>query len=428
MAAPTLDQLTAVTAVDGRYGSKTEDLRNVFSEYGLIQRRVKVEVEWLLALADAGLVVNPKMSMPLQLPDSLKTSLKSVYLNFSVEDAKAIKNLEATTNHDVKAVEYWLKTKVDEHCAALTQQLGFNPLTEYVHFGCTSEDINNLAYGLMLKDGKNLLVVKMQQIIDKLLVLVQDHHDKAMLSLTHGQPATPTTFGKEMRMFAYRLTKALNYIKRVPILGKINGATGNFNAHYVAFPKADWPAIAQTCVANLDLEYQPLSTQIECHDWCSELADHFVRFNTVMIDFSRDMWSYVMRNLLKLKVIEGEVGSSAMPHKVNPIDFENCEGNLGVANALLTHLSQKLPISRMQRDLTDSTVQRTWGTAFGHCTIAYAAAIRAIGRIDLNEQALAFELDNNWAVLAEPIQTVMRKAGIDKPYERLKELTRGTEV
>jgi len=412
-----LSSLTAISPVDGRYGSKTADLRPIFSEYGLIRHRVLVEVRWLQMLSEHDDILEvPKLS-----PSAHKL-LDGIVDSFSEEDARRVKNIERTTNHDVKAVEYFLKERI-----AGNQEL--EKVSEFIHFACTSEDINNLAYGLMLREGRNqALLPLMDQIIEAIETLAHDYADQPMLSRTHGQPASPTTVGKEMANVAFRLKRQREQVKMVPLLGKINGAVGNYNAHLSAYPETDWAATAQRFVTSLGLDWNPYTIQIEPHDYIAELFDAIARFNTILIDFDRDVWGYISLGYFRQRTVAGEVGSSTMPHKVNPIDFENSEGNLGLANAIFDHLAAKLPISRWQRDLTDSTVLRNLGVGVAHSVIAYEASLKGIGKLEVNPAALAADLDNNWEVLAEPIQTVMRRYGIEQPYEKLKELTRGQRV
>jgi len=411
-----LTTLSAVSPVDGRYGSKTEAFRPIFSEYGLIHNRVIVEIRWLQSLAaHAQITEVPEFS------EHANNVLNSIADNFSEEDAQRVKNIERTTNHDVKAVEYFLKEKIagnDELEAA----------SEFIHFACTSEDINNLSHGLMLNAGRSVLLEQLDTVIDAIRALAHEYAEHSMLSRTHGQPASPTTMGKEMANVVYRLQKQRNQIANVEILGKINGAVGNYNAHLSAYPDIDWAKHAGSFVTSLELHWNPYTIQIEPHDYIAELFDAIARYNNILIDFCRDVWSYISIGYFKQKTVAGEVGSSTMPHKVNPIDFENAEGNLGIANALFDHLAMKLPVSRWQRDLTDSTVLRNMGVGFAYTSIALQSALRGIGKLDINVQRLAEDLDSNWEVLAEPIQTVMRRYGIEKPYEKLKELTRGHRV
>jgi adenylosuccinate lyase len=412
-----LSSLTAISPIDGRYGNKTQALRPYFSEYGLIYHRVLVEVRWLQALANHDAIPEvPTFS------EEANQLLDSLITEFDETDAARIKEIERTTNHDVKAVEYFLKEKVVENNE-------INQVNEFIHFACTSEDINNLAYGLMLRGGRDdVLLPQLKQINDTIAALAHQYADAPLLSRTHGQPASPTTVGKEVANVAQRLNRQITQIKSVQIFGKINGAVGNYNAHYCAYPEVDWPTFAQQFVESLGLEWNEYTTQIEPHDYIAELFDANCRYNTILIDFCRDIWSYIALGHFKQKVIAGEVGSSTMPHKVNPIDFENAEGNLGIANAIMTHLAQKLPISRLQRDLTDSTVLRALGVGIGHGMIAYQSALKGINKLELNQESIAAELDNNWEVLGEAVQTVMRRHGIEKPYEKLIELTRGRRI
>ena len=412
-----LSALTAVSPVDGRYGSKTAALREVFSEYGLIKRRVLVEVRWLQCLANhPGIPEVPALS-----PSAVEL-LDGIVDNFAEVDARRIKDIEATTNHDVKAVEYFIKERF-----AGNEEL--EAIAEFVHFACTSEDINNLSHGLMLRDGvEGVLLPEMERIVAALASLASASAAVPMLSRTHGQTASPSTMGKEVANVVARLRRQLALIGQVEYLGKINGAVGNYNAHLSAYPDVDWQANAEAFVTSLGLTWNPYTTQIEPHDYMAELFDAIARFNTVLIDFDRDVWGYISLGYFKQKTVAGEVGSSTMPHKVNPIDFENSEGNLGLANAIFGHLAAKLPISRWQRDLTDSTVLRYMGVGAGYSLIAYQASLKGIGKLQLNEERLAEDLDASWEVLAEPIQTVMRRYGIEKPYEKLKELTRGQDM
>lgn len=412
-----LSELTAISPVDGRYGSKTTDYKSIFSEYGLIRHRVLVEVRWLKALADEpGIAEVPVLS------DAAAKVLNSIETEFSTDDAQRIKDIERTTNHDVKAVEYFLKEKIAGNAE-------LEAVTEFIHFACTSEDINNLSHALMLSAGRDTVLLKqMDEVIDKMKSIALQLAEQPMLSKTHGQPASPSTMGKELANVVYRLQKQRNQVAAVEILGKANGAVGNYNAHLSAYPEVDWEGFAKNFIESLGIHYNPYTIQIEPHDYMAELFDAISRFNTILIDISRDIWGYISVGYFKQKTVAGEIGSSTMPHKVNPIDFENAEGNLGIANALFGHLSMKLPISRWQRDLTDSTVLRNLGVGFAHSSIAYSSAMRGLNKLEINPTALHAELDNNWEVLAEPIQTVMRKYGIEKPYEKLKELTRGKKV
>ncbi|MDG5500511.1 adenylosuccinate lyase [Marinobacter sp. BGYM27] len=409
-----LTALTAISPVDGRYGEKVRVFREIFSEYGLIRNRVKVEVRWLQQLA-----AHPEIAEVPALSDQANAVLDQLVDQFSLADAERIKTIERTTNHDVKAVEYFIKEKIAD-----TPEL--QAVTEFVHFACTSEDINNLSHGLMLSEGLELgMLPAMNRIIARITELAHAHAAQPMLSRTHGQTASPSTVGKEFANVVHRLRRQVEQIKRVEILGKINGAVGNYNAHMSAYPAIDWAANAEAFVTSLGLSWNPYTTQIEPHDYIAELYDAVSRFNTILIDLDRDVWGYISLGYFKQKTVEGEVGSSTMPHKVNPIDFENSEGNLGIANAILGHLSAKLPVSRWQRDLTDSTVLRNLGVGFAHSLIAYESTLKGLGKLELNSSRLDADLDQAWEVLAEPIQTVMRRYNIEKPYEKLKELTRG---
>ena len=412
-----LSTLTAISPVDGRYGGKTAALRAIFSEYGLIRYRVLVEVRWLQALAaDREIAEVPVLS------EQARQILNSIADNFSEADARRVKEIESTTNHDVKAVEYFLKEKISG-----TPEL--TAISEFIHFACTSEDINNLCHAMMLRDGRDqVLLPELEKTITAISAMAHEHAALPMLSRTHGQPASPTTVGKEMANVAARLRRQQQQMLRVPLLGKVNGAVGNYNAHLCAYPDKDWPAFAQHFVESLGLQWNPYTTQIEPHDYIAELFDATARCNTILIDFCRDVWGYISLGYFKQKTKAGEVGSSTMPHKVNPIDFENGEGNLGIANAIFGHLAAKLPISRWQRDLSDSTVLRNLGVGIGHTLIALQSILRGIGKLEVNAQKLADDLIDNQEVLAEPIQTVMRRYGIDKPYEKLKELTRGQRI
>ncbi|MFO6422016.1 adenylosuccinate lyase [Motilimonas sp. KMU-193] len=412
-----LSALTAVSPVDGRYGSKTALLRSIFSEFGLIKYRVQVEVRWLQKLAATqGIEEVPAFS------EQANALLDSIVANFSEQDALRVKTIEATTNHDVKAVEYFLKEKV-------AQNAELEAVSEFIHFACTSEDINNTSHGLMLTEAREQVVLPYcDKIVQAIRGLAQTYRDTPMLSRTHGQPASPTTLGKEMANVVARLERQVKQIKAVEFLGKTNGAVGNYNAHLSAYPEVNWEQFAQEFVTGLGLTFNPYTTQIEPHDYIAEFFDAIARFNTILLDFDRDIWGYICLGHFKQKTIAGEIGSSTMPHKVNPIDFENSEGNLGLANAIFDHLAAKLPVSRWQRDLTDSTVLRNLGVAIGYSVIAYEASLKGISKLEANEKNLADDLNNNWEVLAEPIQTVMRRYGIEKPYEKLKELTRGKRV
>lgn len=408
-----MNALTALSPLDGRYASKCDALRPFLSEFGLIHARVTVEVRWLQALAN-----HPEITEVPAFSGETNAALDAIVSDFSEDGANRIKEIERTTNHDVKAVEYFLKEKI-----AGIEEL--KNAGEFIHFACTSEDINNLSHALMLKSGRDVLVASMQQIIDSIVALSEKHADQPMLSRTHGQTASPTTLGKEMANVAYRLARQIKQFKNVELLGKINGAVGNYNAHYSAYPDINWPAHSQAFVESLGLDFNPYTTQIEPHDYMAELFDALRRFNTILIDFNRDVWGYISLGFFKQKLKEGEVGSSTMPHKVNPIDFENSEGNLGIANAVLAHLGEKLPISRWQRDLTDSTVLRNMGVGFAQSLIAFEACSKGIGKLELNAARINEDLDNAQEVLAEPIQTVMRRYNVEKPYEKLKALTRG---
>ena len=409
-----LSSLTAVSPIDGRYGSKTEQLRTVFSEFGLIRYRVMVEVRWLQHLAN-----HTGVTEVAPFSDEANAILNQLVDNFTVEQALRVKEIESTTNHDVKAVEYLLKETIADNAE-------LNAVSEFIHFACTSEDINNLSHALMLKEGRDQIVIPtLQAIADKLAAMGRDFADAPMLSRTHGQTASPTTVGKEMANVAYRLQRQIEQISAVPLLGKINGAVGNYNAHISAYGDIDWQENAQEFIGQLGLTYNPYTTQIEPHDYMAELFDGLARANTVLIDYARDIWGYISVGYFKQKTIAGEVGSSTMPHKVNPIDFENAEGNMGLANALFGHLATKLPVSRWQRDLTDSTVLRNMGVGLGYSLIAYASLNKGMGKLQLNSEKLNADLDASWEVLAEPIQTVMRRYGIEEPYEKLKALTRG---
>ena len=412
-----LTSLTAVSPVDGRYGNKSESLRPIFSEYGLIRHRVLVEIRWLQALAaHDGIPEVPPLS------GHASNVLDGIFTNFSEEDARRVKNIERTTNHDVKAVEYFLKEKIAGNAE-------LEAVSEFIHFACTSEDINNLAYALMLREARGqVLLPLMDSVIGAVAALAHNNADLPLLARTHGQPATPTTVGKEMANVAYRLRRQRELLVQIPMLGKINGAVGNYNAHLIAYPDVDWQAFAEKFITDLGLDWNPYTTQIEPHDYIAEMFDAIARYNTVLIDFARDVWGYISLGYFKQKTVAGEVGSSTMPHKVNPIDFENAEGNLGIANALFDHLAAKLPISRWQRDLSDSTVLRNLGVGVAHTVIALESLLRGIGKLEANPQRTAEDLDATWEVLAEAVQTVMRRYGIDKPYEKLKELTRGKGI
>ncbi|MYM58227.1 adenylosuccinate lyase [Vibrio sp. OCN044] len=413
-----LSALTAVSPVDGRYGSKTTALREIFSEYGLLKYRTIVEIRWLQKLAATAEIVEvPAFSA------EANQFLNELADNFSEQDARRIKEIERTTNHDVKAVEYFLKEKV----ADIPE---LHAVNEFLHFACTSEDINNTSHALMLKEARETVILpEIRNIIDAIKALAVEYRDIPLLSRTHGQPASPSTMGKEMANVAYRMERQYKQIASVEILAKINGAVGNYNAHLSAYPELNWHQFSEDFITeSLGVNWNPYTTQIEPHDYIAELFDAIARFNTILIDFDRDIWGYIALGHFKQKTIAGEIGSSTMPHKVNPIDFENSEGNLGLANAVFAHLAQKLPISRWQRDLTDSTVLRNLGVGVGYAIIAYTSTLKGISKLEVNRDALLAELDQNWEVLAEPVQTVMRRYGIEKPYEKLKELTRGKRV
>ncbi|MDX9765792.1 MAG: adenylosuccinate lyase [Ectothiorhodospiraceae bacterium] len=412
-----LSTLTALSPVDGRYGDKTEDLRPIFSEYGLIRHRVLVEVEWLKTLAG-----HPGIGEVAPLSPHARQVLDGLVSGFSEDDARRVKNIERSTNHDVKAVEYFLKERIAGNAE-------LEAVSEFFHFACTSEDINNLAYALMLREGRQqALLPAMDEIVDALRALAHEHAELPMLSRTHGQPASPTTLGKEIANVVHRLKRQKELVAAVPAFGKINGAVGNYNAHLAAYPEIDWETLARDFVTGLGLEWNPYTTQIEPHDWLAELFDATRRFNTVLTDFCRDVWGYISLGYFRQRVVAGEVGSSTMPHKVNPIDFENAEGNLGLANALFEHLAQKLPVSRWQRDLTDSTVLRNIGLGLAYSIIAYRSALKGIGKLQADPDRLHADLDANWEVLGEAVQTVMRRHGVEQPYEKLKALTRGQRV
>jgi len=409
--------LYALSPLDGRYQQKVAELRSYFSEYGLIRYRVRIEIGWFKALGRSILLKEANFSA-----ESL-TALDKLLENFSLGDAQAIKAIEAQTNHDVKAIEYWLKQQ-------FANQPGLAAFSEYIHFACTSEDINNLCHGLMLIDSRDqVMLPALDQIIDQLALLARELADTPMLARTHGQPATPTTMGKEIANFVHRLRQGRERLGRVDISGKINGAVGNYNAHMVTYPEVDWESFARDFVENLGLGFNPYTTQIEPHDTLAELFYAYARINTILLGLNRDIWGYISLGYFRQKTRAGEVGSSTMPHKVNPIDFENAEGNIGIANALLHHLAEKLPVSRWQRDLTDSTVLRNMGVALGHTLLAYDSCLKGLRKLEINPVRLSADLQDAWEVLAEPIQTIMRRYGIANPYEKLKELTRGkTEI
>lgn len=411
-----LDQLTAISPLDGRYASKADSLRPIFSEYGLIYYRLVIEVRWLIHLSEQKSIK--------EVPELSKDNaqwLEALITNFDENEAAAIKNIESRTNHDVKAIEYYLRDKLTEH--------GLTELLPFIHFACTSEDINNLSYGLMLKQARHdVILPSMQALIDAINHKAAEYAGMAMLSRTHGQPASPSTLGKELKNVAVRLQQQCDQLKTIPIAGKLNGAVGNFNAHVVAYPDVDWRQVSQTFIDSLGLHYNAYTTQIEPHDLLAELLQCLVRFNNVLIDFNRDIWSYIGIGYFHLQKADNEVGSSTMPHKVNPIDFENSEGNLGIANALATHLANKLPISRWQRDLSDSTALRNVGAVFGHALLAYQASLKGFNKLSANQAQLDADLNQHWEVLAEAIQTVMRRYGISDAYEQLKALTRGETI
>jgi len=410
------EALNAVSPLDGRYAKHIDPLRPIFSEYGLIKKRVHIEIEWLVALS-----LDPELKEIPRFNQTTQKKLKTAAHKFSLKDAQAVKTIEQTTNHDVKAIEYWLKKTFKNDKSVMK-------VSEFIHFACTSEDINNLAYALMLKEGiENVILPKIEAIKNDLKGFAKQYADVALLARTHGQNASPTTLGKEFANVAYRLERQIKSLKTQPILGKINGAVGNFNAHLIAYPKKDWNKFSRKFIKALGLSYNEYTTQIEPHDFAAEIFNNLSLINTILIDLNRDIWSYISIGYFKQRMKKNEVGSSTMPHKVNPIDFENSEGNLGLANAILRHLSEKLPISRWQRDLTDSTVLRNIGVAFGYSLIAYQSLGRGLGKLQVNQVRINEDLDNAWEVLAEPIQTIMRKRGIVNPYEKLKELTRGNQ-
>ena len=412
-----LSHLSALSPLDGRYASKTNALRPILSEAGFMHHRVKVEVAWLIALSEAGFAELPPFSK------SALALLEGLASNFTEDDAARIKSIEAVTNHDVKAVEYWLKEKVNDVPELVKA-------SEFIHFACTSEDINNTSHGMMLKTARDeILLPQLASVIAKLTELAHQHAELPMMSRTHGQPASPTTLGKEMANVVARLKRASERIAGVQILGKMNGAVGNYNAHLSAYPDIDWAAFSRTVIEDkLGLTFNPHTIQIEPHDYIAELFDAIARTNTILLDLNRDIWGYISIGYFKQRTKAGEIGSSTMPHKVNPIDFENSEGNLGMANAVLKHMSEKLPLSRWQRDLTDSTVLRNIGVGFGYSVLAYDSCLRGLNKLEVNPERLAADLNESWEVLAEPIQTVMRRYGIENPYEQLKELTRGKGI
>ena len=411
-----LNELSAISPIDGRYRSKTSQLDTIFSEFGLIKYRTIIEVEWLKAMSqNSDIIEVPKFS------ESAVSHLNDLIKDFSVENAQRVKEIEKTTNHDVKAVEYFLKEAVGSNSE-------LNAVSEFLHFACTSEDINNLSHALMLQDGRSILLVEMQSVINAILKIAKDNANVSMLSRTHGQTASPTTLGKEMANVVDRLRRQKEIFERVDIRAKFNGAVGNFNAHFSAYPNLDWESFSKSFIESIGVTYSPFTTQIEPHDYIAEYFHAISRFNTILIDFSRDIWSYISNAYFKQKTVAGEVGSSTMPHKVNPIDFENAEGNLGLSIAIGSHLAEKLPISRWQRDLSDSTVLRNLGLSCAYSLIAYSSLQRGINKLEVNNEKIRQDLDNAWEVLAEPIQTVMRRYGIENPYEKLKALTRGQEI
>ncbi len=410
-----LTETTAVSPLDGRYARTAVELREVFSEYAFMRERVRVEVEWLLALATLGLRELPP------LPAAAVAAARKLVHDFSLADCAHIKAIESRINHDVKAVEYWIKELASD-------QPELRRAAEFIHFAGTSEDINNCAHALMVREGRAALVRRLRALHGRLRDLAHQHAAQPMLGRTHGQPATPTTVGKEFANFAVRLATCIGVIESIPLKAKLNGAVGNFNAHRVACPEIDWEPVAAGVVESLGLVWSSHTTQIEPHDWMAALFDALARGNSVLLALDRDLWGYIALGYFRQKAVAEEIGSSTMPHKVNPIDFENSEGNLGLANAALRHLAEKLPVSRWQRDLSDSTVLRNLGVAFGHCLLAYESCLRGLGRIEVDAEALAADLDGSWEVLAEAVQTVMRRYGVEQPYEKLKELTRGREV
>ena len=412
----TFNNLTSISPIDGRYSDKTSPLKAIFSEFGLIKYRLLVEVRWLEAMSN-----NPHISEVPKFSPQSNAALLAIADNFSLEDAKSIKEIERTTNHDVKAVEYFLKEKV----SSIPE---LQKVSEFIHFACTSEDINNLSHALMLENGRLVLLEEMNVTLSLITKLAKDNAAVAMLSRTHGQTASPTTLGKEMANFSYRLSRQIDQLSAVQIMGKFNGAVGNFNAHVSAYPEIDWQNVSKDFIEKLGINFAPYSSQIESHDYIAEYFHALNRFNTILIDFCRDIWGYISLGYFTQKTIEGEIGSSTMPHKVNPIDFENAEGNLGLAIAVGDHFATKLPISRWQRDLTDSTVLRNLGVSCAHSLISYASICKGIGKLEINESKLTEDLDKAWEVLAEPIQTVMRRYGVENPYEKLKDLTRGKQI
>lgn len=413
----TLTPITALSPLDGRYAGKVEALRAHFSEFGLIKNRVRVEVAWLKALA-----AEPHFAEVPQFSAETQTELEAVVAEFSAADAESIKAIEARTNHDVKAMEYWLKERLSDNAEVMD-------VAEFIHFGCTSEDINNLSHALMLRDARAAIFLPvLDAVIARLVALAHEQAEQPMLARTHGQPATPTTLGKEMANVAARLKRARSRIAGVSLTAKFNGAVGNYNAHLAAYPSFDWEGFARRFIESFGIEFNPYTIQIEPHDSMAELFDAIARANTILLDVDRDIWAYISLGYFKQKLKAGEIGSSTMPHKVNPIDFENSEGNLGLANALLRHLADKLPVSRMQRDLTDSTVLRNMGVAFGYSLLAYDSCLKGLGKLEADPARLRADLEHCWEVLAEPVQTVMRRYGVENPYEQLKDLTRGKGI
>ncbi|AFP85746.1 adenylosuccinate lyase [secondary endosymbiont of Heteropsylla cubana] len=412
-----LSFVTAISPLDGRYGKNVDTLRTIFSEFGFLKFRVQIEINWLKMLATDNAIKEIRPFNHLE-----EDYLNSIVMNFNIEDAERIKTIENITNHDIKAVEYFLKEK-------FANQPSLIPISEFIHFACTAEDINNLSYAMMLTNARSFVILTAwKELINAITVLAKRYRSTPMLSHTHGQPATPSTLGKEMANIAYRMRRQYQQLEQIEILGKINGAVGNYNAHIVAYPEIDWYRFSEKFVTGLGLSWNSHTTQIEPHDYIAEIFDCIMRFNTILIDFNRDIWGYLALNYLKQNTIAGEVGSSTMPHKVNPIDFEHAEGNLGFSNAIMNHFSKKLPISRWQRDLSDSTVMRNLGVGIGHSLIAYQSTLKGISQLDVNEAHLLAELEKNWQILAEPIQMVMRRYGIKNSYEKLKKLTRGKRI
>ena len=413
-----LSPLTAISAIDGRYGKQTSELRHTFSEFGLIRKRVEVEIEWLKMLS-----CTPELTeVPAFSPEALKF-LDDIVLSFDIEEAERVKTIEKTTNHDVKAVEYYLKEKVESMNEVAK-------VSEFIHFCCTSEDINNLSYALCLKEARaDIVLPTMKQLLDLTSESAMEYSDIPILARTHGQPATPSTLGKEFANFVYRMNRQYQQFSEVNLLGKNNGAVGNFNAHMVVYSDIDWAKVSQSFIEDsLGLTFNPYTTQIEPHDYCAELFASISRFNSILLDMDRDIWTYIMLGYFKQRTVAGEIGSSTMPHKVNPIDFENSEGNIGIANAIFDHLGSKLQVSRLQRDLSDSTALRNIGVGFAHSLVSYKSTLKGLNKLQVNYEAIDKDLNDNWEVLAEPIQTVMRRHGVDSPYEKLKELTRGNRV